>query len=49
MLWVLNQSDGRNSLLDIADRSGLPLPVISDVALRLAAAKLLRTVDEDGA
>jgi aminopeptidase-like protein len=49
MLWVLNQSDGRNSLLDIADRSGLPLPVISDVALRLDAAGLLRPAEEGAA
>ena len=25
MLWVLNQSDGRNSLLDIAERSRTPV------------------------
>ena len=28
LLWVLNQSDGHASLLDIARRSGLPYPVI---------------------
>jgi aminopeptidase-like protein len=46
MLWVLNQSDGQTSLLDIAERSGLPLAVIRDVALRLAAAELLCQDDE---
>jgi aminopeptidase-like protein len=49
LLWVLNQSDGQNSLLDIADGSGLPLAVISEVALRLVAAELLRPADEDAA
>lgn len=28
MLWVLNLSDGENSLLDIADRSGMPFALI---------------------
>ena len=36
MLWVLNQSDGRRSLVDIAQRSGLPFG-----ALRAAADLLL--------
>ena len=36
MLWVLNQSDGRNSLLDIAERSGLPLDVLRDVGAAVA-------------
>jgi aminopeptidase-like protein len=40
-LWVLNQSDGRNSLLDIAERSGLPFEVLRDVALRLLRGDLL--------
>src|ERR1700685_2660445 len=35
-LWVLNQSDGEHSLLDIAQRSGLSFPVL------LEAAELLR-------
>lgn len=37
MLWILNQSDGRNSLLDIAERSGL-----SCESLRAAADELVR-------
>ena len=37
MLWVLNLSDGRHSLLDIAERSDLPFAVVRD-----AAATLLR-------
>jgi aminopeptidase-like protein len=42
MLWVLNQSDGGPSLLDIADRAGLPFSRIREAADRLAAAGLLR-------
>ena len=41
MLWVLNQSDGRSSLVDIAERSGLPFEVLRDVAVRLLRADLL--------
>ena len=39
MLWVLNLSDGRHSLLDIAERSNLPFAVV-----RSAAQVLLITV-----
>lgn len=35
MLWVLNQADGRHSLLDIAERAGLPFGVIADTAAML--------------
>ena len=41
LLWVLNQSDGTASLLDIADRSGIAYPVIRRAAERLAQADLL--------
>jgi aminopeptidase-like protein len=44
MLWVLNQSDGGKSLLDIAERSGIPFPVISAAATRLREARLLAEV-----
>jgi len=40
-LWVLNQSDGTHSLLDIAERSGLPFDAIRDAAERLEDAGLL--------
>jgi aminopeptidase-like protein len=45
-LWVLNQSDGRNSLLDVAERSGLPFPVIREAADALLEHDLL--VEETG-
>ena len=42
MLWVLNLTDGNNSLLDIADRSGLSFDVISDAAEALLKHQLLQ-------
>ena len=41
MLWVLNQSDGEHSLLDIARRSGQDFGTISKVADALESAGLL--------
>ena len=41
MLWVLNQSDGTHSLLDIAERSGLLFTLPADAAASLVEAKLL--------
>jgi hypothetical protein len=45
MLWVLNQSDGGASLLDIAQRSGIGFPVLKAVAEELEQASLLRAAD----
>ncbi len=44
LLWVLNQSDGEASLLDIAERSGLSYAAILEAAEALAEAGLLETV-----
>ena len=41
MLWVLNMSDGTNSLLDIAERSGLQFSFVADAAERLLDHALL--------
>jgi aminopeptidase-like protein len=41
LLWVLNQSDGSRSLLDIAQRSGLKYATLKSAADELQAAKLL--------
>jgi len=41
LLWVLNLSDGRHSLLDVAERSGLPFPVVARAAEALGDAGLL--------
>jgi aminopeptidase-like protein len=45
-LWVLNLSDGEFSLLDIADRSGIPFPLVTDAARLLCDARLLAPVTE---
>jgi len=42
LLWVLNLSDGAHSLLDIAERSGMPFPEIRQSAESLAACGLLK-------
>jgi hypothetical protein len=41
MLWILNQSDGGASLLDIAQRSGLDYTAIHTAADELSNAGLL--------
>jgi aminopeptidase-like protein len=41
LLWVLNQSDGGSSLLEIAARSGLPYRAVEHAAERLERAELL--------
>jgi aminopeptidase-like protein len=41
MLWVLNQSDGDHSLLEVAERSGLPFALLAEVAATLEEAGLL--------
>jgi aminopeptidase-like protein len=42
MLWLLNQSDGSRSLLDVARRSGLGFGIISEAAAALERAGLLQ-------
>ena len=32
MLWVLNLSDGDHTLLDVAERAGLPFALVAEVA-----------------
>ena len=46
-LWVLNFSDGEHSLLDIADRSGIPFPTINDAAQLLSKSDLLTAVADE--
>jgi aminopeptidase-like protein len=41
MLWLLNQSDGDHSLLDVADRAGLPFALVAEAAKALEDAGLL--------
>jgi aminopeptidase-like protein len=41
LLWVLNQSDGSRTLLDVAERSGLPFGAVREAALALSDVGLL--------
>jgi aminopeptidase-like protein len=42
MLWVLNLSDGEHSLLDVAERSGLPFDAVAAAADALCGAELIK-------
>lgn len=46
LLWVLNLSDGRHGLLDVAERSGMPFEAIRAAADALLEAELLREIGE---
>ena len=48
LLWVLNQSDGRHSLLDIAERSGIAFDQLVLAAEAARQADLIRHVDATG-
>lgn len=45
LFWVLNLSDGKNSLLDIAERSGLPFDMIKRAADALINSNLIQELD----
>jgi aminopeptidase-like protein len=45
MLWILNLSDGKHSLLDIAERADLPFDVVRRTAQLLRERDLLETID----
>ncbi|MFN7962732.1 MAG: DUF4910 domain-containing protein [Thermoanaerobaculia bacterium] len=46
LLWMLNQSDGEQRLLDIAERSGLPFEALLEAATDLERAGLLSPMGE---
>jgi aminopeptidase-like protein len=46
MLWVLNLSDGKHSLMDIAERAGLYFGVVEAAAKALRSAGLLSYAPE---
>jgi aminopeptidase-like protein len=48
LLWVLNMSDGAHSLLDIAERAGIPFATIHKAAVLLKQHGLLRAVVKSG-
>lgn len=41
LLWMLNLSDGRHTILDVAERSAMPFPVLQKAAAALAEHGLL--------
>jgi aminopeptidase-like protein len=45
LLWVLNMSDGRHSLLDIAERAAMPFATVRRAADALREAELLSILD----
>ncbi len=45
LLWVLNQSDGKHSLLDIARRAAMPFEIIARAATALEERELLERVE----
>ena len=45
MLWILNQSDGTNSILDIAEKAGMPFELVRSVVDDLLGVELLRPTD----
>jgi aminopeptidase-like protein len=47
LLWVLNMSDGRHSLLDISERAGIPFATIRRAAEALREVSLLGVVDRE--
>lgn len=44
MLWVLSLSDGHHSLLDVAERSGIPFTTVADGAELLHAVELIEPI-----
>jgi aminopeptidase-like protein len=48
MLWVLNLSDGGHTLLDIAERAGMPFDAIREAAGLLLQHGLLAEMPDDG-
>jgi aminopeptidase-like protein len=46
LLWVLNQSDGRTSLLDVAERSGVPFGRLRQAADLLLEHELLAPLED---
>ena len=46
MLWVLNQSDGTNSLLDIAQKSNIPFESILQAAKNFKETRIARRASD---
>ncbi len=48
LLWVLNLADGRHTLLDMAERSGLRFRILAKAALQLRDVGLLKEAGGEG-
>jgi aminopeptidase-like protein len=48
-LWILNLADGNHTLLDVAERSGMPFALLADCANELEQHRLLARVPTGGA
>ncbi len=44
MLWILNQADGRRTLVEVAQKAGIPIATIAQMAATLEQADLLEPV-----
>ena len=44
LLWMLNMSDGSNSIVDISNQSGLEFSVLENAATELNKVKLLQEI-----
>lgn len=44
MLWILNQADGQRSLIEVAQKSGIAIETLAQVATTLVQAELLEPV-----
>jgi aminopeptidase-like protein len=42
MFWILNLSDGTNTLLEIADQAAMPFEMMQEIAQLLAEHRLLK-------
>jgi len=45
LLWILNLADGKHSLLDVAERAGVPFAAVREGATALADANLLQEIN----
>ena len=46
IFWILNLSDGENSLLDISKKSGISFEIIAEASLKLYENNLLKHIDD---
>ena len=47
MFWILNMSDGKNSLLEISTKSGISFEIIENVSKKMVENNLLKEIGWD--